>query len=230
VVASAPTQVLTTPPKAHCVVPGRSGDVVYATTVDGNAILIFRLDTARGKLVPASMASVTCRPGSGPRHMILHRSLDVLYVVNETSGTVAVFAIDCTTGALREVQVETLMPSGFDGNARAADIHVTPDGRFVYASVRSTDTIAAFRIDGRSGLLEPIGRFAVEGSPRGFAVDPAGRFLICAGQTHNTVAVYAIDPQSGALEQRTRTSVAANPSWIETVSSGTPRNGSPQLA
>src|SRR5262249_42229102 len=150
------------------------------------------------------------RPGSGPRHLVLHSSLDILYCVNETSGTLAAFAIEPDTGALRELQYETMMPPGFQGNARAADVHVTADGRLIYASVRSTDVIGGFHIDPRSGKLSPIGLFATEGSPRGFALEPLGRFLICAGQTLNTVAVYAIDPNTGALALRYRTSVGAN--------------------
>jgi len=217
-VQAPPSQVVTTPPKAHCILPGRSGDVVYATTIDGNAILIFRLDAENGKLVPAPMPSMQCRPGAGPRHLALHPTLGVLYCVTEQSGALAAFAIEPDTGALRELQYETLMPRGCEGNARAADVHATADGHFVYASVRSTDVIAGFRIDPRSGTLSPIGFVAAEGSPRGFAVDPLGRFLICAGQSENTVGVFAIDPDSGVLAQRHRISVGKNPNWVETLS------------
>lgn len=217
-VQARPSQVLTTPPKAHCIVAGRSGDIVYATTVEGNAILVFHLDAEREELVPADTPRVACRPGSGPRHLVMHPTRDLLYCVNETSGTLAAFAIDPGTGALGELQYESLMPGGFRGNARAADVHLTPDGNFIYASVRSTDTIAGFRVDPRSGLLSPIGVFAAEGSPRGFAIDPLGRFLICAGQNQHTVGVYAIDLEAGALTPRWRISVAANPNWIIALS------------
>lgn len=217
-VQAPPSQVVTTPPKAHCIFPGRSGDVIYATTVEGNAILIFRLDVERGKLVPAAVSSVPCRSGAGPRHLVLHPSLDVLYCVTEQSGALAAFAIEPGTGALQELQYETLMPRGFEGNARAADVHVTADGHFIYASVRSTDVIAGFRIDPRSGKLSPIRFFAAESSPRGFAVDPLGRFLLCAGQSQNTVGVFAIDPDSGTLAPRHRITVGKNPNWVETLS------------
>lgn len=217
-VQAPPSQVLTTPPKAHCILTGRSSNVAYATTIDGNAILIFQLDAQSGNLVPAAMPAMPCRPGAGPRHLALHPSLNVLYCVTEQSGTLAAFTIEPETGALRELQHEPMMPPGFQGNARAADLHVTADGRFAYASVRSSNIIAGFRISPRSGELSPIGLFAVEGSPRGFAIDRLGRFLICAGQTHNTVGVLGIDPDSGALALRHRISVGTNPNWVETVS------------
>jgi 6-phosphogluconolactonase len=211
------TQVVTTPPKAHCIIRGRRDDVVYATTVDGNAILVFRQDAATGKLAPAQPDRVACRPGSGPRHLALHPRLAVLYCVNETAGTLAAFTID-DAGALHELQYETLMPEGFAGNARAADLHVTPDGRFAYASVRATNVIGVFRIDPASGRIARVALVDVDGSPRAFALDPSGRFLICAGQTDNVVAVYAIDPGSGALTRTQRISASENPSWVETLS------------
>ena len=110
-----------------------------------------------------------------------------------------------------------MMADDFQGNARAADLHVTADGRFVYASVRSTDVVAGFRIDPRSGKLSVIGRFAAEGSPRGFVIDPQDRFLICAGQSQNTVGVFAIDRDGGALTFRHRIVVGKNPSWVEAI-------------
>jgi 6-phosphogluconolactonase len=214
-----PVQVIPTPPKAHCIIRGRRDDVVYAATVDGNAILVFRQDAETGRLEPAQPDRVVLRPGSGPRHLALHPRLAVLYCVNETAGTLAAFAIDAD-GALRETQYETLMPEGFAGNARAADLHVTPDGRFAYASVRATSVIGAFRIDPASGQLTRIALIDVEGSPRSFAIDPSGRFLICAGQTDNIVAVYAIDRDSGMLTRTQRISVPENPSWVETLTVG----------
>jgi 6-phosphogluconolactonase len=215
-VQAPPSQVLTTPPKAHCIVSGRTADVVYATTVEGNAILIFRLESESGKLT--DIASVRCRPGAGPRHLALHPSLDVLYCVTEQGGMVAAFAIEPDTGALRELQYESMMPDDFHGNARAADLHVTANGHFVYASVRSTNVVAGFQVEPRSGKLSAIGVFAVEGSPRGFAIDPLDRFLICAGQSQNTVGVFAIDPNGGALTLRHRIAVGKNPNWVEAIS------------
>jgi 6-phosphogluconolactonase len=218
-----PVQVVTTPPKAHCIIPGRSEDVVYATTVEGNAIMVFHLDSKTGRLAQAEPHCVACRPGSGPRHLAPHPRLNVLYCVNELAGTLAAFAIENENGALSEMQYETLTPPGFKGNARAADLHVTADGRFAYASVRNTNAIAGFCIAPDSGMLSPIGLFAAEASPRSFALDPHGRFLICAGQDKNTVGVYAINPANGDLTPLHSYSVGSNPGWVETlVLSGTP--------
>jgi 6-phosphogluconolactonase len=216
-VTAPPIQVVTTPPQAHCIIPSRHQGVVWATSVEGNAIMVFQLDGKTGRLAQAEPHFVACRAGSGPRHLALHPRLDMLYCVNELAGTLAAFVVDGETGALTGMQYEALTPAGFTGNARAADLHVTTDGHFAYASVRNTNTIAGFRIAADTGLLSGFGLFQVEASPRSFALDPYGRFLICAGQDLNTVAVYAIDSTSGGLTLRHRYSVGPNPSWLETL-------------
>jgi 6-phosphogluconolactonase len=210
-------QVVATPPKAHCILKGKSDGVIYATTVEGNAIMVFQTDAETGWLVEGKPHLIACRPGSGPRHLALHPQLNVLYCVNELAGTLAAFAIESETGTLSEMQYETLVPPGFNGNARAADLHLTADGRFAYASVRNTNSIAGFRVDYVSGHLSRIGFFQVESSPRSFALDPDGRLLVCAGQGDNSVGVYAIDSATGALTFRHRHTVAANPSWVQTL-------------
>ncbi|WP_431284572.1 lactonase family protein [Humitalea sp. 24SJ18S-53] len=217
---TAPRQVIPTEPKAHCIIPGRDGRTIYATTVDGNAILVFRLDPASMILLPADPPAIDCQPGAGPRHLAQHPVLDVLYGINETGGTIAAFAADRDTGALRTLQYESLMPPGFTGNARAADLHLTPDGRFAFASVRSTNVIGGFRLDPQSGRMTALGTLEVVGSPRGFAIAAQGRFLLCASQAENVVAVYAIDQDTGALTLRGKVDAPADPSWIEVVTLG----------
>jgi 6-phosphogluconolactonase len=125
-----------------------------------------------GSLVREEPHFVACRPGSGPRHLALHPRLGVLYCVNELAGTLAAFAVESDTGALSEMQYESLTQPGFTGNARAADLHVTADGRFAYASVRNTNSIAGLSIDPISGRLSRFGLFRAEASPHSFALNP----------------------------------------------------------
>jgi 6-phosphogluconolactonase len=205
-----------TPPKAHCIVEGRHG-VVYATTIEGNSILLFRLDAGDGTLVPADPPSITLRPDSKPRHLRLHPNLDVLYCINEHAGTVAVFAIDPVDGGLAEMQVVRLVDEHYEGNARAAELRVTDDGRFVFASVRNTHCIVSFVVDQQSGLLRHAGTFDAPRSPRGFAVDPTGSFLICAGELDDTLHTFAIDSNSGALARRHTYTIGKQPTWVEAI-------------
>ena len=92
------------------------------------------------------------------------------------------------TGTLKkEVQVATSLPKGFDGKPWAADIHLTPDGKYLYASERTTSTLAAFKVDPKTGMLTSIDSFATEKQPRGFSIDPTGRYLLAVGQLSNSM-------------------------------------------
>lgn len=206
-------QSLPTPPKAHCIIQAPFGGFVYATSVDGEVILLYRLDEVSERLVEAGVTPT--RPGAGPRHLVLHPTMNRLYCVNEHAGSLAVYRVDRESGALQELQYESLMPPGFSGNALASDIHLTPDGTFVYASVRKTHQIVVFRIDPATGMMSSAGTFEVERNPRGFAIEPNGRFLLCAGQESNHVGVFAIDSATGGLTLVGRHAVGKRPSWIE---------------
>ncbi|SAL49907.1 3-carboxymuconate cyclase-like protein [Caballeronia sordidicola] len=210
-------QTLTTPPKAHCIVEAPFGPFVYATSVDGEAILVYRLNEASGHLEDLAPSTTVTRPHSGPRHLVFHPTLDRLYCVNEHAGSVAAYSVERESGMLKELQYESIVPADFSGRALGADIHLTRDGALLYASVRKTNSISAFHIDPATGALLRAGEFDVEAYPRGFAIEPNGRFLLCAGQQSNHLAVYAIKLATGALSQVGRYPVGMRPSWIEIV-------------
>jgi 6-phosphogluconolactonase len=115
---------------------------------------------------------------------------------------------------LERLQVLRTQPEGFA--AKAADMHLTPDGRFLYASERGTSTLTGCRI-GSDGMLTVIGQTETETCPRGFAIDPRGRFLLAVGQESHHLSVYRIDPQTGGLHVTGRYPTAGNPNWVEIV-------------
>ena len=92
------------------------------------------------------------------------------------------------------------MPEGFEGASTCADIHVSPSGRFVYASNRGHDSIVVYRIEEGAGRLIYVEHQSSGGrTPRSFAIDPSGAFLIAANQDSDAVVTYRIDAQSGRL-------------------------------
>jgi 6-phosphogluconolactonase len=99
----------------------------------------------------------------------------------------------------------------------ASDIHVTPDGRFLYGAERTTSTLFGFKIDPEKGTLTPIGQWPTEKTPRGFAIDPRGKFLLSVGMDSAGMTVYAIDPASGALTPTAHYSMGTQPNWVEIV-------------
>lgn len=209
-----PSQVTATPDKAHCILPDPAGRFVYVPCLGGDVILHLHFDRATGLLTPVGEGRVAVRPGAGPRHMRFAAGGRVAYVLNELDASLDRYAVDPATGTLSLRQTVQTLPAGTVGRIAAADLHLTPDGRFLYASERLTGTLSAWRVDSATGDLAPLGSIASEAGPRGFAISPDGRFLLCAGQTSHRIGVYAIAADTGRLTAIGGLPVAANPNWI----------------
>jgi 6-phosphogluconolactonase len=152
--------------------------------------------------------------GAGPRHLRLSPDGGFLYALCELDATIGVFAVAPETGLLERRQILRTQPEGFA--AKAADMHLTPDGFFLYASERGTSTLTVCRV-ASDGSLSVIDQTATETFPRGFAIDPRGRFLLAVGQESHHLSVYRIDPQTGRLNAATRYATARNPNWVEII-------------
>lgn len=212
-----PSQVVPTGPKAHLMIAAPDNRHVLATNLGSDEVLSFSLEPKTGTLTPASSPSVKVATGAGPRHFVFSPDGRSVYLLGELDGVVRSLAYDAATGGLREVGHASAMPAGFDGKPWGADIHVTPDGKFVYASERTSSTIAGFAV-GADGGLTPIGNVATEAQPRGFNIDPSGRYLAAVGQLSHGMTVYSIDQGSGKLTKLKSYPTGKNPNWVEIIS------------
>jgi 6-phosphogluconolactonase len=95
---------------------------------------------------------------------------------------------------------------------------MTPNGKFLYISERTSHTLGAFAVDGPSGKLTYLSSTPTERQPRGFAIDPKGRFLVATGEKSETISLYAIDPGSGALKLLNKYPTGKGSNWVEIVS------------
>jgi len=178
-------------------------------------IRVYRIGDAPQPLIPNDPPGISLEPGAGPRHMAFHPNRPVVYSVNELASTVSIFAFDAESGSLSEIQTHTVLPRDFHGENSAADIQLTPDGRFLYCSNRGHDSLAAFRVTSPAGKLETIDHFPTGGkSPRNFAIHPNGRWLLAANQKSDRIQVFSIDPDSGRLAPAGRTVEIPEPACI----------------
>jgi 6-phosphogluconolactonase len=185
-------------PHAHQIVLDPTERFALVADLGTDRLLVFRYDAARGVLAPNDPPAVHLAPGSGPRHLAWHPNGQVAYAISELSSTVTVMRWDRAHGSLDTLQTITTLPPGFSGPNTAAEVAVSPDGRFVYASNRGDDTLAVFAVDPTAGTLSPVGRVAAGGrTPRHFAIDPTGRWLLVANQGSDTVTVFRIDSGNG---------------------------------
>lgn len=202
---------------AHAILAAPSNRHVLATSLGGGVVMQLRFDAGRGVLEPNEPATLAARPGAGPRHLRFHPGGRHVYLLNELDASVEVLGFDAERGTLSRLQTLDTLPPGFDGEPSAADLQLTPDGRFLYTSERRSSTLAVFGIEDGGARLAPLGHVTTEAQPRGFAISSDGRFLLAVGQQSHHLSRYAIDPDSGALRAVERIAVGRNPNWVEIV-------------
>jgi 6-phosphogluconolactonase len=211
-------QIVATEPNAHCILPDPSNRYVLIASLGGDCVHQMKFDAASGRLTPNDPPIVRVRTGAGPRHLVFSPDTKFVYVLNELDGSLYVFPWDAGSGTLqREIQIASVLPDIFSGRPWAADLHVTPDGKFLYASERTSSTLAAFAVERDTGKLGAVGHYPTEQRPRAFNIDPSGRYLLAVGQLSHTLTCYAIDPASGALAKLRQYAVGKNPNWVEIV-------------
>ncbi|WP_319242385.1 beta-propeller fold lactonase family protein [uncultured Propionivibrio sp.] len=203
-------------PRAHAARVDQSGRWLLVPTLGADVIRIYRIGTA-GRLVPNDPAVVAVKSGSGPRHPVFSADNRFVYCLNELNGCIDVFAFDAERGVLDLRQTISMMPPNFAGAPWAAELRLTGDGRFLYATDRRSSTIATLRVAKKTGKLALVGHTPTEETPRGMDVDPSGRWLVAAGQQSGALTVYAIDPVSGRLAAKGRQRTGKEPICVEIV-------------
>jgi 6-phosphogluconolactonase len=186
-------------PHAHSALLSPDNRYLLSADLGNDRVYIYRYDaTAIEPLQPDSPAYVTVTAGSGPRHICFHPNGRTVYVVNEISGSIDGF--DYKDGGLVHKQTITLLPAGFTGTIEAADMHISSDGKFLYASNREDRNELIIYSIADDGLLRLAGRQPVLGKgPRNFALDPTGQFLLVANLNTNEVVVFRRNARTGLL-------------------------------
>jgi 6-phosphogluconolactonase len=191
-------------PHAHSIQVSNDNRFAVSADLGLDQVLVYRFDARKGALAANDPKFATVNPGAGPRHLTFAPSGEFLYVVDEMTSAVTVFAYDTNHGSLQTKQTVSTLPPDFRGQDTAAEIAVDTSGRFLYVSSRGADSIAIFSIKPDSGTLSLVESVPTGGkTPRNFAIDPSGTWLFAANQDSNNIRLFRIDPGTGRL---TRTS------------------------
>ncbi|MEC0183748.1 lactonase family protein [Paenibacillus peoriae] len=198
----------------HSIIPDPSGQYALVCDLGLDQIVVYRL-TADGQLVTHREADLP--PGSGPRHLVFHPSRPYAFVANELNNTVAVFGYNERNGELTLLQsLSTLPPGIIDVENTAADIRITPCGRYVYVSNRGHDSIVLYHVDQRSGKLKAVEWVETFGStPRNFNI--LSGYLVVANQDGNNIVSFAIHDDDGRLTRTGYVLEVPSPVCIEPV-------------
>ena len=185
---------------AHAADPSPDGRFVYVSDLGIDKIMIYEVDRLQRALSPASSPWFENTPGAGPRHLSFRPDGAYAYSAEELSSTIAVLSVDKKNGAMQQVQRVSMLPDDFRGSNTAADIHVSPDGKFLYASNRGHESIVIFSIDESTGELSLAGHEPTIGQhPRNFMIDESGELVFVANRDSNHILVFRRDPLTGAL-------------------------------
>jgi 6-phosphogluconolactonase len=187
-----------TGPHAHCIFPDPTNRFAIAVDLGLDKLLIYKLDLEHGKL--NEHAEVKVQPGAGPRHLTFHPNSQYAYLINELNSTLTSYSYLSDSATFEELQTVPTLPQEFTGRNLCADMHVSPDGKYLYASNRGHDSIVCFLIDEKTGQLIYQNHTLTEGKePRNFAIDLSGAFLFAANQNTNNIVTFRIDPVTGQL-------------------------------
>jgi 6-phosphogluconolactonase len=200
----------------HLIRADASNEHVYVPCLGSDHVAEYAFDATTGALT--SLGTATLPAGTGPRHLELHPTLPVVWVLGELGDTLTTFDVDAT-GRLQNPSSVSTLPDGADGASNfCADLHVDGDGRFLYGSNRGHDSLALFTLDATTGAPTPAGHNPTGGAwPRNFGLDPDGGLLLVANQQSDTIVTFAIDPTTGALSELLTTPTGASPAWVGVI-------------
>lgn len=185
-------------PHVHSINIAPNNKDVFVPDLGMDKIMTYQLDIATGFLTAAQVPFTTVKAGSGPRHFTFHPNRKFAYIVQEMGGLVTGF--NYSSGKLIQFQEVSTLPVGYTGNNSSADIHISDDGKFLYASNRMHESIAVFEINRKNGMLKLIQNQDVKGkTPRNFSIDPTGKYLLVANQDSDNITIFNRNSKTGKL-------------------------------
>ncbi|HXI36886.1 MAG TPA: beta-propeller fold lactonase family protein [Burkholderiales bacterium] len=236
-----PLQVIPTARNAHSIITDKSNKFVFVPHLGTDQIFQFRFDAKSGKLAANTPPVVQMRSGTGPRHIIISADNKFAYLLSELVATVTTLSLDPKTGQLKETSVASFLapesklvpgaprgaisgpgtnappPRDVSNDIWASDLHLTPNGKFLYALERTGNQIGAMGVDPATGKLTYLSTTPTEKQPRGFQIDPSGKYMVVTGEKSETISVYSIE-DNGALRLLKQYPTGKGSNWVEIVS------------
>jgi len=201
-------------PHIHMVASDPSGQFVIANDAGLDLTLVWRFDSATGRLLPAAVPVISAPPGSAPRHFAFHPNGHVFYNLYEHDAKVAVYDYDAARGGLKLKQVVSSLPPKFGGSNLSSEIVMTADGRFLYAANRLHNAVAIFAVND-DGQLRSISETWVHAdSPRSLCIDPSGSFLYSCNQRGDSITSFHLNAATGALTFTGRFEAVGSPAMM----------------
>ncbi|WP_163707514.1 lactonase family protein [Mangrovibacterium lignilyticum] len=185
-------------PHAHSSQFSADGSSLITADLGIDKLLFCVYNSDSAKYVPAEQPFVEMAPGAGPRHFAYTADSEYIYVMTEMASSVSV--LKKVGDGYQLIQSESSLPADFTGTKAGADVHLSPDERFVYCSNRGLNSIAVFERNVEDGTVKLIQNESVQGQwPRNFALSPDGKFLLVANQHSDNVTIFSRNEATGLI-------------------------------
>lgn len=203
---------------AHQIVVDPANKFVFVPTLGGDCVLQYVFDADAGLLTANTPAKIDTVTDAGPRHMDFHPNGKFAYLINERNNTMTAYAFDAVVGTLSEVQTVNTLPSGFADTSYCADVHVHPNGKFLYGSNRGHNSIVVFALNPSTGEMTLVEHVPTGGDwPRNFTIDPSGTLLFVANQYSGDIHAFAINQSDGKLTPLGEATMVSGPAFVGIV-------------
>jgi 6-phosphogluconolactonase len=204
---------------AHSINLDNKNRFAIACDLGADKVFNYKFDDKSGKLeLNQSQNFYQPKAGAGPRHFTFHQSGKFAFLINELDCTITSLAVDEESGLLTEVQTVPTLPKGFSGANTCADIHISPNGKFLYGSNRGHDSLVVYKIDEKTGSLSYVEHALTGGkTPRNFTIAPNGKFLLAANQNSDSIKVFKIGEKSGKLTATVNSATVSTPVCLKLI-------------
>ncbi len=196
-------------PHAHSLAFTRDEKYALVMNLGADRVMIYKNNNGETPLIEAETPFLISEPGAGPRHCTFSPDGKYCYIINELNSSIIALSYNKETGSFNQIQCVSSLPQGTSiARNSCADIHMTPNGSFLYGSNRGHDSLVSYRVNKESGLLDYIDCPPCGGkSPRNFAIDPTGNYLLCANLDSDNIVVFKINQSSGKLSEISKLSI-----------------------
>lgn len=209
---------LPTPNEPHQVVLSADNQFLFIPSRATSRVYQYTFNATTGAIAANGTAYVASEDNGGARHIVFHPNGALAFVINEFGNSVTVFSYNAATGVLTRESTTKALPNGTnEGGVTGANIHITPNGKFLYASERGHNSVAVFTVNAAAKTITRVANQSTEAVPRDFGMDAEGRFLYVAGQNSGKVAAYAINQIDGTLNYISNYNAGSSPQWVEVV-------------
>ena len=193
-------------PHAHSLVFSPDERFAFVPDLGLDKLMIYKTNESAPALVEAAVPYFRTQPGAGPRHCSFSMDGKFCYLINELDCTILALSYNEKEGSFIQLQCVSSLPEGVGINGNScADIHITPDGAFLYGSNRGHNSLIIYKINKSTGWLEYVGSQSCGGEiPRNFAIEPTGNYLLCANQNSDDIVVFKIHHETGKLTQTSK--------------------------